>query len=290
MMILIALNPNIKNMKLYKERDFGELIGINFIFFGKEIKTILKGLFIFVGPFIFIKVLLIGYFGFLPAEDIYTKIQHLGKAGNGNSFLIQFLEFFQNVMLYTFVGAYIKVFIENGLGNVNILDVWGKIRKFYWSYAGGLILSGIIIALGFVLLVVPGIYFLIVLYPLFAIIIIEEKGVGNSISRAFDLIKGEWWFTFGLALVLFILLFSLSAVLFLLVDGIFMFVPGGSISFVLSNIIEESFSVLITFLLALAPFFIYGRIVAKKENPELTTKTPRFRTMKQKIIRKNFPM
>ena len=256
-------------MDFYKQRDFGQLLGAPFIFFGKEIKTILQGLLIFIGPFILIKSVLIGYFGFSPTEDIYTKIQNVGQIKAGTSLFIQILEFFENVMLYSFIGSHIKIFINKEFGNVEIEEIWTEIKRFYWRISGGLILSAIIIVVGLILIIFPGIYFLVALYPLFAIIILEEKSVSKSIYRSFELIKGTWWLTFGLGLVMIIIMTTISALFYHIPGLIFGLTGGRSLQFVLSNFTKSSMDVIVNLFMIIMPFFIYGHIISVKEQPDL---------------------
>jgi len=259
-------------MEFYKQKDFGELISAPFIFFGKQFKPFFTGLLIFVGPFILIESVLIGYFNFSPAEDIITQIQTIGTNKPGSSYFIKFFEFFKNIMLYTYIGVFVKLFVNSGGQKTETQDIWREIRRFYWPVAGGQILGGIIIAVGLILIVIPGIYLAVALSPLFVVIIFEESGVSKSITRSFELIKGNWWLIFGLFIVLFIMLITASGVLFLLTGTVFSFVSQGTVVSVISNVLDLSFELIISVFLILLPLFLYGHLIGEKEQPELTEK------------------
>ncbi len=268
-------------MEFYKQKDFGELLSAPFIFFGKQFKPFVTGLLIFIGPFILIESVLIGYFNFSPANDIITQIQTIGLSKPGSSYFIKFFEFFKNVMLYTYIGVYVKLFVNSNGQKTDPQDIWREIRRFYWPVAGGQILGGIIIAIGFILIIIPGIYLAVALSPLFVIIIFEESGVSKSITRSFELIKGSWWITFGLFLLLFIMLTTASGMLLLLTETVFSSVSQGAVFLTVSNLLEFSFELIISTFLILFPVFLYGYLVGEKEHPELTQKINDIITQKE---------
>ncbi|NOZ34535.1 MAG: hypothetical protein GXO80_04465 [Chlorobi bacterium] len=257
-------------MELYKKRDFGELIGAPFIFFGKEIKTLLTGIVIFIGPFILSEIVLIRWFGFHPVEDIYTQIQNFQYSFGGTSSFMMIFSVFQNVMLYTFIGSYIKVLHKKGYRNVEINDIWTEIKRFFWPFAGALILGNIIIVIGIIMFVIPGIYIAVALYPLFAIIIFEEIGVKNSLPRSFELIKGNWWLSLGLIIIMFIILTTGTAILTLFFNFLYRTIAAvGSAYFVLTNITNSFLEVVMSIFLISTSFFLYGYLISVKEQPEL---------------------
>ena len=259
-------------MEFYKQKDFGELISTPFIFFGKQFKPFITGLVIFVGPFILIESVLIGYFNFSPSNDLITQIQTIGTNKSLSSYFIKFFEFFKNIMLYTYIGGYVKLFVNSRGQKTEIQDVWKEICRFYWPVAGGQILGGIIIAVGFILLVIPGIYLAVALSPLFVVIIFEESGISKSITRSFELIKRNWWMIFALFIVLFIMLTTASGVLYLLTEIVSPFISQGAIFLTISNLSELSFEGIISVFLILLPVFLYGHLIGETEQLELRKK------------------
>lgn len=67
------------------------------------------------------------------------------------------------------------------------------------------ILQAIIVALGFILLVIPGVYLLVRYLFISQAIVLEHKGIGGAFSRSGELVRGSWWRVFGIGLVLFLL-------------------------------------------------------------------------------------
>jgi len=83
---------------------------------------------------------------------------------------------------------------------VEVSDVL-KGFEYFWRSWGIVLLTALIVLVGLVLLVIPGVFLMIVLQFVIAVAIIEDKGVVDSIKRSYSIGKQH----FALALVLFIL-------------------------------------------------------------------------------------
>lgn len=109
-------------------------------------------------------------------------------------------------LISTSVFGYIKSYVENnGIVNFEKLDQFVKSK--FPSYLGLSIISTIITGFGLLLCFLPGIYFGVVLSLSFCILIFHQRGVFDSIGDSFNFIKGHWWDTFGILLVVQILIF-----------------------------------------------------------------------------------
>ncbi len=84
--------------------------------------------------------------------------------------------------------------------------------KLIWMWALGLLI-GIMVGLGFIALVIPGIILLIMFVLAFPALLIENAGVLGSLGRSRDLVGHRWLKTFGLLLVMgIIVVFAASIV------------------------------------------------------------------------------
>ncbi|MBU0645921.1 hypothetical protein KJ611_00365 [Patescibacteria group bacterium] len=85
----------------------------------------------------------------------------------------------------------------------NILPVW---PKAIWIQ----IVSGIIISLATILLILPGIFMAVsYLFVIHALLFREKTGL-DALHYSYQLVKGRWWRTFGLTLVIGIFTFIAS--------------------------------------------------------------------------------
>jgi hypothetical protein len=93
--------------------------------------------------------------------------------------------------------------------------------KASYSYAfsrllpllGLAILVGIVVALGFVLLIIPGIIFAVFLSMAVPAFVVERLGVTAAMSRSWNLVKGNWWHTLGVIVVAWVLSYIVTAIL-----------------------------------------------------------------------------
>lgn len=77
---------------------------------------------------------------------------------------------------------------------------------------GVAIVTGILIAIGTLLLVVPGLILMCMFYVVAPVCVAERAGVFGSISRSVDLTKGYRWQIFGIVVVLWVAGFAISYV------------------------------------------------------------------------------
>ena len=82
-----------------------------------------------------------------------------------------------------------------------------------WRLIGAAILAGIGIAIGFVLLIIPGL-FLLTIWSVFApAIVVEGRGVIESFTRSHELVRGEGWAVFGAIVVAYLIVFVVAAII-----------------------------------------------------------------------------
>lgn len=75
------------------------------------------------------------------------------------------------------------------------------------------ILVGLAVVVGLVLLVIPGIYLMVALYPVLLLPIAEQLGARQSFRRAMELVKGSWWRTAGVLSVVSLLIIALGGII-----------------------------------------------------------------------------
>ena len=67
------------------------------------------------------------------------------------------------------------------------------------------ILAAIGIGIGFILLIVPGLYLLTIWSMLVPVIVIEGRSAGEAFTRSREVVRGNGWSVFGLILITFLL-------------------------------------------------------------------------------------
>jgi hypothetical protein len=84
---------------------------------------------------------------------------------------------------------------------VSLGEAWSRVRPRIWALIGTALLGMLIVAGGFLLLVLPGIYFFIAFSLSTPALILENQSVTQALRRSWDLVKGSWWRIFGILLL-----------------------------------------------------------------------------------------
>ena len=205
-------DQNFINFK--KTRDLGAMISDTIKFLSVEWKpflgTILK---ISIIPII-IAICAVIYFAMNSTEFIADFSQFNEDSSfdelNFSQILIPlFIYIFSYIVAYALMTvatlSYIKSYINNK-GIVNFDEVQKTTKDKFWTYIGLFILVVIIVGFGMLFCFLPGIYFAVVLSLSTCLVVFKNKGVLDSINDSFGFIKGHWWETFGILLVIQILI------------------------------------------------------------------------------------
>lgn len=198
-----------------KERDLGAIISDTFKFIRENYKAYFLTILKIVGPFILLALIAFVFYMFFISDTLSntTVVQRKSSMFAAKLFSGIFVFFIFFVFAYAAMSMaslyFIKSYIKNK-GKPQFSEVLTNVKSNILSYIGLGILITLTVIVGFVLCYFPGVYFGIVLGLAPAIFVFEKKGVGNSFSDAFKLIKGQWWNTFGVVLVVSLLVFILG--------------------------------------------------------------------------------
>lgn len=96
----------------------------------------------------------------------------------------------------------------------------GETYQAVWPRLPALIVAGILagigIAIGLLLLIVPGLFLLTIWSMIIAVIVIEGRSAGDSFGRSREIVRGHGWSVFGLIVVTFLLVAISSGIIQLL--------------------------------------------------------------------------
>ena len=85
--------------------------------------------------------------------------------------------------------------------------------KRLWSVILVSILVGLVVAVGFILLVIPGIIFLVFLSVAIPVLIVEGRRGTEAMGRSWNLVKGNFWHAFGVIVVAALIVGIISGVI-----------------------------------------------------------------------------
>lgn len=96
---------------------------------------------------------------------------------------------------------------------VTVRGVLGDTLRRFWALLGIAIVSGLIIAVGCIAVVIPGVIAATGLFVATPGLMIESLGVGDALSRSWDMTRGNRWRVFRVLFVLILLVVLLAALL-----------------------------------------------------------------------------
>ena len=206
----------IKNfIEFKKERDLGAIISDTFKFIRENWKEYFLTVLKIVGPVLAVALAVMVFYMF-TMSDLFTNTNNIQN--NPGSFLGTLFSWifgliFVYILLYTLLSMaslyFIKSYINNQ-GNANFSEIKTNILQNVWKFIGLGFLITLVTIVGMVFCYIPGIYLGTVLSLATSIMVFEEKSIGDTFSHAFTLIKGEWWNTFGVLIVVWLLLVVLG--------------------------------------------------------------------------------
>lgn len=199
-----------------KERDLGAIISDTFAFIRQNWKNYFITILKIVGP-VLLMTLAVLVFYLLAISDIFNKSDLNSNPGSVFSKMISwiFALMFVYVMLYSLLSVtslyFIKSYIDTK-GKPDYYEIKAQVYKNVWKFLGLGILVAAVTVLGFIMCYLPGIYFGVALSLATSILVFEERSISYSFSHSFTLIKGQWWNTFGVLIVIWLLIWLLGQV------------------------------------------------------------------------------
>jgi Uncharacterized protein conserved in bacteria len=228
---------------LQRARDFGRRINATFEFIKQNFKGLSKSILVIAGPSVLLSSALMAsmandMFGVFPAavgnpQVLQTYFMSVSFWLQG--VLIMCLFFLSSCVTIATFNEYIILYDEKKTNQIEVRDVWDRVRSSFWMYAGSMVLfflvflaayivvimisvifamiSKVFIFLGILGVYAGIIYFVISSSMTFFIRAYEKKGFFDALSRSFKLIRGEWWSTFGFAFVIYFIMSSLAGLI-----------------------------------------------------------------------------
>ncbi len=124
--------------------------------------------------------------------------------------------------------------VRDGRADLSLTQTLDRVTPHLGTLVAAGLLAGIAIAIGLVLLIVPGLYLMTIWLLIVPAIMLENRGVGDSFGRSHELVRGYGWSVFGV-IVLTFLIFIGVGIVFGILDSA---VDSAWLSFVLNVILQ----------------------------------------------------
>jgi hypothetical protein len=96
--------------------------------------------------------------------------------------------------------------VRDGQRDYSVGDLFSSVSPVVLPLIGASLVVGIGIALGLVLLIVPGLFLMTIWAVVAPVIVLERPGVFAALGRSRQLVEGNGWNVFGLIVILFLLM------------------------------------------------------------------------------------
>lgn len=281
---------NQTKIEFRKVRDFGALLNVTFDYIRKNFILLFKSNLFIASPFILLAGVFMGIYQSSMFNFSYDKNLEL----IGIPFLLAMLFMVISYFIITVVTySHLMVYKQSETGSFDIDDIWQIFKSNFFMLFFTAIRIVLLLLINFLLmgilflyvsipvsfiLIIPGAYLGIILSLVFIVRLEEEIGFFDAVSRCIKLIKDNWWFTFGLMLVIGIIQGFLTYALYI-PTYIMMFVTAFSgvdsessglnrILYIITSIIS-SLGVILYSISTVAIAFHYYNLVERKEAPGL---------------------
>ncbi|UYZ63341.1 hypothetical protein [Hymenobacter weizhouensis] len=261
-----------------QERDFGQKIGATFEFIGAHWRPLGKCLAYYVLPAALLTGLATGLFqnevfggmdGFSTGRAQPRTLDFMGSSSYLLSLLTSLISY---ILLGTTVYGYLRLRLETPATEVITPRQVGQyVARYSLPFLLSSLVGGLVVGLGFMLLVIPGIYLAVALSLLWVVQILEDASLGHSFRRSLNLVRDHWWATLGLVLVVSMII-SIMGIAFQIPQYLAIFGKAFHWSFLSSDFVMIIGGILMAIghtllytVLMLALAFQYFNLVEKKD-------------------------
>jgi len=202
-----------------QQRDFGQKITASFEFISQHWRGLGRALLYIVLPLVLVHGIVSGFLQAdalerarqLPAgnDGLLAQLARLGQVTQAPLYWLNVVLSAAMIvaLMLTIYGYMLHCLrLPAPTAEVSVGAVWAVVKarfgKAFLSYFGIISLT----MLGFLFFAIPGIYLCVPLSLFFVVLVLEGTGFRAGISRAMSLSKGKWWSTFGLVMVMFLML------------------------------------------------------------------------------------
>lgn len=195
-----------EHIEIARARTFSDIITDTFGLFRQNFKQLLKACLVICGLFIIANII-IAVFVRGSRQD--------SSFGSFTSLFQLFIGFISYVLMISTVQAYFVLYKERGNQQPRLIEVWGYVRYYFLRIFWSQFLLLILTAAGTFLCVLPGIYLGVVFSLVTPIMVIENANFQYAFNKSFQIIKGNWWFSFGLLLIISLIICATMLALFI---------------------------------------------------------------------------
>ena len=269
-------------IQLFQQRDFGNKINATFQYVGQNFRSLGMALLYIVGPVAVVAGIasgilqsnmlkVVGESGTAQTNNPMAAFQMIGFFTSPTFWLTMLLGILANVAVVLVTYAHMKIYERTKGHDISVADVWAEVQPVIGRAIVISLLVSIITGIATLFFIIPGIYVGVVLWLALAVIMFENADFGRTWDRCFKLIRDKWWSTFGLIVVMGIivaivgLIFAIPTALIGFFIGAKMLPDMSTVWLVIANVIALVGRTLLNAIIYLAIGFQYTNLVERQE-------------------------
>ena len=190
---------------------------------------------------------------------VVAIVQGLGEESNLLLLIGAILNLVVSILYQGMVVSLVRD-VQDGRRDNSVGDLYREVSPVLWTLVGASILYGLGVAVGLVLLIVPGLILLTIWAVLAPAIVIENRGAIEAFGRSRKLVEGYGWPVFGVVVCAFLITIVVSAILFSIAAAI----ADGPILRIVLGLLASSVTAPIAGLVA---GVLYYRLLLLKDDP-----------------------
>jgi hypothetical protein len=143
------------------------------------------------------------------------------------------------IATFWYQGMVVEAVIDilDGRRDHTVGSLFSAAAPFIGSLIGAGILAGLGIAVGLVLLIIPGLFLITIWAVIVPAIVVDKTGVMGSFGRSRQLVRDNGWRVFGVIVVLFLLQVVVGGILSAIADGITDSFAGYAVADLIKNVL-----------------------------------------------------
>ena len=200
---------------LRQKRGIGDTVSATFSYLKIHFIPLMKVLIIIPTAFILIGSISLGIFYGELFDSIAQSNMNPDFGFSGFMFIAMLLLFLGLILFQGSIIEYMKISLTKSPSEIQLSHILDGLKKKIGYYIAGSILIYIIVVVGTVLLILPGILLIVVFSVYFFAIGIDDKDPGSAISRSFELVWGNWWKSFAIYFIMYLITMAIVYVLYI---------------------------------------------------------------------------
>src|SRR5688572_12242688 len=234
---------NFKVIEFHRTRDFSRKLNATFEFIKQNFKSLGKSILFIAGPPVLVASLIIGSFMGEFMSLTQSAALNGGQVEGMENYFLSVNFWMQIILMIVFltlsavmniatINNYLVMYGEKRTNRIEVSEVWERVRATFWMYFRSMfmfvvlaiaayivllipvgllaVISPVLVVFGFIIFFCGLIYLAFGASLTFIIRAYERNGFFEALVRSFKLVKDKWWSTFGLVMILYLIMLIVS--------------------------------------------------------------------------------